>query len=37
MFTFGPNEFFEDSTLTKEFHVPNLLEGKAIELEKSIG
>ena len=36
-FTFGPNDFFEDAVLTKEFHVPNLLDGKAIELEKSIG
>lgn len=35
--TFGPNDFFEDAILTKEFYVPNLLEGKAIELEKSVG
>lgn len=36
-FTFGPNDFFEDTVLTKEFYIPNLMDGKAFELDKSIG
>ena len=36
-FTFGPNDFFEDTVLTKEFYIPNLMDGKAFELDKSVG
>lgn len=35
--TFGPNEFFENTVLTKELYVLDLLDGTEIGLRKSVG
>jgi nucleosome assembly protein 1-like 1 len=37
IFTFSPNDYFTNETLTKSFHVPNVLTGNTHELEKIVG